>query len=92
MHLQPFRRVLMEPTIDAKLEELYYNPEDTGSYAGVEILYQSAKMSGIKHVKRDHLKRFLSTQHSYSLHKPARRHFKSNQTYVKGRDTNGREI
>ena len=92
MHLQPFRRVLMEPTMEAKLKELNYNPEDTGSHAGVEKLYESAKRAGIKHEKREHVKRFLSDHHSYSLHKPARRHFKSNQTYVKGIVFNGREI
>ena len=65
--------------IDANLKEIYYKAEDSGSYGGVERLYQSAKNKGIR---RDQVKDFLSRQHAYTLHKPARRHFTRNRTYV----------
>ena len=65
------------------LSDIYYNAEDPGSYGGVERLYSSARKWGIS---RDQVAQFLSNQHSYSLHKPARRRFSRNKTYVSGID------
>ena len=78
--------------MDKALKELYYNAEDPGCYGGVEKLFRSAKkvkvMNGIsmQNVTRGRVKQFLADQERYSLHKPARRHFKRNLTYVKGID------
>ena len=69
-----------------QLKELYYDPKDPGSYGGVEKLYRSAKAAGIKNISRDKVKKFLTNQQSYSLHKPARRNFTRNPTYAKGID------
>ena len=69
-----------------QLKELYYDPKDPGSYGGVEKLYRSAKAAGIKNISRDKVKKFLTDQQSYSLHKPARRNFTRNPTYAKGID------
>ena len=69
-----------------KLKEIYYDPNDPGSYGGVERLYKRGKEVGIRKLTRVEVKKFLADQHSYSLHKPARRHFKRNPTYVKGID------
>ena len=69
-----------------RLKELYYNPEDPGSYGGVDRLFRSAKKAGVKGVTRGRVKKFLADQQSYTLHKPARRRFKRNPTYVKGID------
>ncbi len=65
------------------LKEIYYKAEDAGSYGGVERLYQRVKNKGIS---RDSVREFLSRQHAYTLHKPARRHFTRNKTYVSGID------
>ena len=75
-----------EDPMDKALTELYYNAEDPGSYGGVEKLFPSAKNAGVKKVTRGRVKHFLADQQSYSLHKPARRHFKRIPTYVKGID------
>ena len=69
-----------------KLKELYYDAKDPGSYGGVEKLFRSAKDAGIQNITRDQVKKFLADQQSYSLHKPARRNFSRNPTYVKGID------
>ena len=69
-----------------KLKEIYYDPNDPGSYGGVERLFKRGKEAGIPNLTRDQVKKFLADQQSYSLHKPARRHFKRNPTYVKGID------
>ena len=81
--------------MDNALKELYYNAEDPGSYGGVDKLFRSAKKAkfvnsvSMQKVIRGRVKQFLADQHSYSLHKPARRHFKRNPTYVKGIDVQG---
>jgi len=69
-----------------KLKEIYYDPNDPGSYGGVEKLYRRAKEVGERNITRKDVKQFLTDQHSYSLHKPARRNFTRNPTYVKGID------
>ena len=65
-------------------KEVYYNAEDPGSYGGLEKLFRSAKKGAVQNITRGRLKQFLANQQSYTIHKPARRHFKRNPTYVKG--------
>lgn len=69
-----------------KLSEIYYDPNDEGSYGGVARLLRRAKEKGIKGVTRKAVEGFLSDQRSYSLHKPIRHHYKRNKTVVKGID------
>ena len=72
--------VEIDDPMDKALKELYYNAENPGSYGGVEKIFRSAKNAGVKNVTRGRVKQFLADQQSYSLHKPARRHFKRNPT------------
>ena len=37
-----------EDATEKRLKELYYNPEDHGSYGGVDRLFRSAKKAGVK--------------------------------------------
>ena len=67
-----------EEETEERLKELYYNPEDPGSYGAVDRLFRSAKNAGVKRVTRGRVKQFLADQQSYTLHKPARRRFKRN--------------
>ena len=78
--------VEVEHPMDMALKELYYNAVDPGSYGGVEKLFRSAKKAGVQKVTRARVQEFLADQQSYSLHKPARRHFKRNPRYVNGID------
>ena len=73
-----------EDETEERLKELYYNPEDPGSYGGVDRLFRSAKKAGVKGVTRGWVNQFLADQQSYTLHKPPRRRFKRNPTYFKG--------
>jgi len=68
---------------DSILKSVYYSAEDSGSYGGAERLYQRVRERGIS---REQVRQFLSKQQAYTLHKPARRHFKRNKTYVSGID------
>ena len=72
--------------MEKALKTLYYDPYGTGSFGGVERLYLRARASHIDGVTRDKVRQFLAGQHTYSLHKPARRHFQRNPTYVSGID------
>ena len=71
----------------AKLKEIYYNPEDPGSYGGVDRLYKRVKELGVDGVKRADVQSFLRDQRAYTLHKPSRKNYRRNPTLVKGIDT-----
>ena len=81
-----------EDPVTKALNDISYNTEDSGSYGGVEKLYRSAKQAEVDKITRGRIKQFLAHQQNYSLHKPARRHFKRNRTYVKGSMPIGRRI
>ena len=71
--------------INKQLGNLYYAAGDPGSYGGVERLYARAKELNMP-IDRDRVRRFLTEQVTYELHKPARHKFKRNQTLVAHRD------
>ena len=76
----------MGDNISDQLKKIYYDPQDEGSYGGVEKLFRAGKKAGIANLTRAKVKQFLTDQQAYSLHKPARKNFGRNPTYVKGID------
>ena len=68
-----------------ELDKIYYNAGEPGSFGGVKRLFSNAKAKGLK-VNEKIIKNYLAAQASYSLHKPARRHFSRNPTIVGGID------
>ena len=68
------------------LTQLYYNPKRSGSLGGVERLYRDVKKEGKYDISRAELKKWLMKQDTYTLHKPARRHYKRNRVIVGGID------
>ena len=68
-----------------ELDKIYYNVGEPGSYGGVKRLLDTAKAKGLK-VTEKTIKKYLTGQASYSLHKPARKHFTRNPTVVGGID------
>jgi len=70
-----------EVSLDDKLADIYYDPASTGSFGGAERLYHAARAKGLN-VTRSKVKRYLSNQQAYSLHKPVRRHISRNKTFV----------
>ena len=64
------------------LKRVYYNPAHPGSFGGVERLRQAVQKETGKTVTEDEVKDFLSEQDAYTLHKPARIHFKRNRVFV----------
>ena len=72
--------------MDEYLTQLYYNPKRAGALGGVERLYRDVKKDGKYAISRAQLKKWLMKQDTYTLHKPARRHYKRNRVIVGGID------
>ncbi len=74
-----------EDPVRERLREIYYDTKSAGSYGGVSRLIREAVRKGLK-VSKDKATKILADELAYSLHKPARRTYKRNQTYVSGID------
>ena len=72
--------------MDEYLTQVYYNPKRAGALGGVERLYRDVKKDGKYDISRAQLKKWLMKQDTYTLHKPARRHYKRNRVIVGGMD------
>ena len=72
--------------MDKALAKLYYDASGAGSFDGVERLYKRALAANVAGVSRDKVRAFLAAQQAYTLHRPARRHYKRNPTYTSGID------
>ena len=62
----------MSLQLDVTLREIYFNVN--GGYMSMEKLYQKAKER----------REWLQTQNTYIIHKPSRKHYKTQRTYVDG--------
>ena len=69
-----------------ELGRIYYDPQSTGSFGGVSRLAKAARARGVRGVTEAKVARYLADEHAYSLHKPARRTYSRNKTYVSGID------
>ena len=66
-----------------KLEKLYTNPSNPGSYSGLENFRRLLKHKKIDATKNE-IRRFLQKKESYSLHKPKKKHFPRKRVIVGG--------
>ena len=64
--------------INAILKKIYYDPNNPGSFGGVEALYREGKKE-VPSLTLGRVKEFLSGELVYSLHKPVLRRFKRNK-------------
>ena len=62
--------------------KIYHNPKDPGSLDGVERFLQRARQLHVPGVTRKMVQEYLKSEHANTLHKPARRRFIRNHTYV----------
>lgn len=67
-----------------ELSKVYYDESHPASYGGAEKLYDAVKQIKGSNIKK--VKEWLSSQLTYSLHKPIRKRFKRNPTVVNGID------
>ena len=74
------------------IKRIYYDPADPGSFGGVDRLFRRVKeklnenKTGNIDITRSDIKKFLTDQASYSLHRPAKKSFQRNPTRVSGID------
>ena len=64
------------------LSQIYYNSKDPGSLCGVEWLLRRARQLHVPGLTRKTVQEYLRSEQAYTLHKPARRRFTRNHTYV----------
>lgn len=67
------------------LRAIYYDAADPGGYGGVDRLWREG-VKRLPGLRRETVEKFLRNEHAYSLHRPARKHFARNPTYVSGID------
>ena len=70
--------LLMARTREQPMSEVYFDPKRVGSYGGVDALRR------VTRVPRKIVAEWLWEQDAYTLHKPARRHFKRRRVIVGG--------
>lgn len=68
--------------MNSKLEKLYYNPENPGSFSGFETFY----LNNNKEIKipKKKLKAWFESQEAYTLHQKKRKNFPRNKFIVSG--------
>ena len=64
------------------LSKIYHELKDPGSLGGVKRLLRRARQLHVPGVTRKSVQKYLRKKQAYTLHKPARRRFTRNQTYV----------
>ena len=64
------------------LSKIYHNPKDPGSLGGFERLLTRGRQLHVQGVTQTTVQEYLRSKQAYTLHKPARRRFTRNHTYV----------
>ena len=65
------------PRLEQKLEQIYYG-KNPGALRGPAALFKEAKAQQVRGVTLKACKQFLKTQPTYTLYRPARRHYPRN--------------
>ena len=68
------------------LGRIYHDPKEPGPLGGVERLLRRARQLHVPGVTQKSVQEYLQSEQAYTLHKPARRRFTRNYTYVAGID------
>ena len=66
-----------------ELDQIYYDPNEEGSYGRIQKLISAAKAKG-RMVSEKSIKDYLGRQARCTLHNPSRKNVKRNQTVVGG--------
>lgn len=72
----------MDQEEEMMMKRTYQDPAYPGSYGGVDSVYRALEGK----VSRRKIKKWLSTQNAYTLHKPARKNFTRGRVMVSGID------
>lgn len=74
--------------MEKHLKEVYYDPNHPAGFGGVDAVFQAVRSlhQNKGKVSKRRVKKWLSEQSTYTLHKPVRRRFKRNKVLVYGID------
>ena len=72
--------------MEEKLASIYLDPSHPASFGGLDAVYRAVKEEGNSKISRKQVQDWLSQQDVYTLHKPARRHYKRSRVIVSGID------
>ena len=72
--------------MEKTLESIYLDPSHPASFGGLDAVYRAVKEKGKSKISRKQVQYWLSQQDVYTLHKPARRHYKRSRVIVPGID------
>ena len=72
--------------MEKALTSIYLNPSQPASFGGLDAVYRAVKEKGKNKISRKQVQDWLSQQDVYTLHKPARRHYKRSRVIVPGID------
>ena len=72
--------------MEETLESIYLNPSHLASFGGLDAVYRAVKEQGKTKISRKQVQNWLSQQDVYTLHKPARRYYKTSRVIVPGID------
>ena len=68
------------------LSKIHHNPKNPSSLGGVERFLRRARQLHVSGATRQTVQEYLRSEQAYTLHRPARRRFTRNHTYVAGMD------
>ena len=91
-HFQPhsFRFSLLRASknfaMEKTLSSIYLDPSQPASFGGLGAVYRAVKEKGKSKISCEQVQDWLSQQDVYTLHKPARRHYKRSRVIVPGID------
>ena len=74
-----------EAKYEKLLRKIYYTPKEPGSFGGIQGLHNASGKKG-KKVRCKQVVKWLSTQDTYTLHKPTRQNFPRAKVVVTGID------
>ena len=72
--------------MEKTLSSIYLDPSQPASFGGLDAVYRVVKEKGKSKISRKQVQDWLSQQDVYTLHKPARRHYKRSRVIVPGID------
>ncbi|CAH3121943.1 unnamed protein product, partial [Porites lobata] len=72
--------------MEKTLTSIYLDPSQPASFGGLDAVYRAVKEKGKNKISHKQVRGWLSQQDVYTLHKPARRHYKRSRVIVFGID------
>ena len=68
--------------MEETLSSIYLDPSQPVSVGGLDAVYRAVKEKGKSKISRKQVQDWLSQRDVYTLHKPARRHYKDKRSRV----------